>query len=221
MSASIASGGTDIGRRIREQRERLGLSRAETAERAGVAPDYLAYLETCPDCSPTQATLIRLAGALGTSVGALSGAGLNLPPGQRGPDASPALAKLTADECRALIAHGGVGRVLFVEAGRGPVAVPVNYRMDGPDVVFRTAYGTRLTDGLQQASVSFDIDQLDEALAEGWSVLLTGTASVVSEPDEILRVRSLGIEPWAGGDRQVYVRLRVHQITGRVIRVTG
>jgi Pyridoxamine 5'-phosphate oxidase len=69
--------------------------------------------------------------------------------------------------------------------------------------------------------VSFDIDQLDEALAEGWSVLLTGTASVIIEPEELRRVSSLGIEPWAGGDRQVYVRLRVHQITGRVIRVTG
>jgi transcriptional regulator with XRE-family HTH domain len=218
MSASIASGGTDIGRRIREQRERVGLSRAETAERAGFAPEHLSYLETCPDCSPTRATLIRLAGALGTSVGALTGAGLSLPPGQRGAGVSPVLATLTADECRALIAPGGVGRVLFVEAGRGPVAVPVNYRMDGDHVVFRTGDGTRLADSLQQAGVSFDIDQFDEALAEGWSVLLTGTASVITEPDELHRVSSLGIVPWAGGDRHMYVRLRVREITGRVIR---
>jgi nitroimidazol reductase NimA-like FMN-containing flavoprotein (pyridoxamine 5'-phosphate oxidase superfamily) len=221
MSASIASGGTDIGRRIREQRERLGLSRAETAERAGIAPEYLSYLETCPDCSPTRATLALLADALGTSVGALSGAGLNHPPGRRAAGVNPVLATLTADECRALIARGGVGRVLFVDAGRGPVATPVNYQMDGHDVVFRTGGGTPLADSLQQASLSFEIDQLDDGLAEGWSVLLTGTASVIAEPDELDRVSSLGIEPWAGGDRQVYVRLRVRQITGRVIRVTG
>jgi nitroimidazol reductase NimA-like FMN-containing flavoprotein (pyridoxamine 5'-phosphate oxidase superfamily)/DNA-binding XRE family transcriptional regulator len=221
MSASIASGGTDIGRRVREQRERAGLSRAETAERAGMAPQYLIYLETSPDCLPTQAALIRLAAALGTSVGALSGAGMSLPPGQRGAAVNPVLAGLSADECRSLIARGGVGRVLFVEPGRGPVAIPVNYRMDGDDVVFRTGGGTTLADSLRQSYVSFDVDHLDEALGEGWSVLLTGTASVITEPGELNRVHSLGIEPWAGGDRQLYMRLRAHQVTGRAIRVTG
>jgi transcriptional regulator with XRE-family HTH domain len=221
VAASIASGGTDIGRRIRERRERAGLSQAETAERAGLAPQYLIYLETSPDSSPTQATLIRLAVALGTSVSELSGAGLNVPPGQRGAGASPVLATLSADDCQALIGHGGVGRVLFVEPGRGPVAVPVNYRMDGDDVVFRTSGDSQLAKSLRQAYVSFDVDHLDEALGEGWSVLLTGTASVITEPGELDRVRSLGIEPWAGGDRQLYVRLRAHQVTGRAIRVTG
>jgi transcriptional regulator with XRE-family HTH domain len=221
MSASIASGGTDIGRRIREQRERVGLSRAETAELAGLAPEYLSYLETSADCSPTQATLIRLAAALGTSVRALSGAGLNVPPGQRCAAAHPVLASLSADECRALIAAGGVGRVLFVDADRGPVAVPVNYRMDGDDVVFRTGSGTRLADSLRDASVSFDVDHLDEALGEGWSVLLTGTVSVITEPDDLDRAGALGVEPWAGGDRPMYARLRVHQVTGRAIRATG
>jgi transcriptional regulator with XRE-family HTH domain len=220
MPASVASGGTDIGRRVREQRERVGLSRAETAQRAGLAPEYLSYLETSPDCSPTQATLIRLAAALGTSVSALSGGGLNVPPGQRGAAPNPVLATLSTDECRALIQPGGVGRMLFVEAGRGPVAIPVNYRMDGDDVVFRTVGEMRL-DSLRHGSVSFDVDHLDEALAEGWSVLLTGTASVITEPGELDCVQSLGIEPWAGGDRQTYIRLRVSQVTGRAIRATG
>lgn len=221
MSASVVPGGTDIGRRIREQREQAGLSRADTAERAGLTTQYLIYLETSADSAPTQATLIRLAGALGTSVGALSGAGLNVPPGQRGAAANPVLASLSAGECRSLIARGGVGRVVFVEPGRGPVAVPVNYRMDGDDVVFRTGGDTRLADAVRQASVSFDVDHLDEALGEGWSVLLTGTASMITEPGELDRVSSLDIEPWAGGDRQTYIRLRAHLVTGRAIRATG
>ncbi len=220
MAASVASGGTDIGRRVREQRERMGLSRAETAEQAGLALEYLVYLETSPDCSPSQAALIQLAAALDTSVRALSGAGLSVPPGQRGAAANPVLTTLSADECRALVARGGVGRVLVVEPGRGPVAIPVNYRMDGEDVVFRTGGGTLIADSLGQGSVSFDVDHLDDALAEGWSVLLTGKASVITEPDELDHARSLGIEPWAGGDRATYVRLHVDQVTGRAIRVT-
>jgi nitroimidazol reductase NimA-like FMN-containing flavoprotein (pyridoxamine 5'-phosphate oxidase superfamily) len=133
---------------------------------------------------------------------------------------NPVLVTLSADECRALVGRGGAGRVVFVEAGRGPVAVPANYRMDAEDVVFRTG-GTRIIDGPQQATVSFDVDHLDDTLAEGWSVLLTGTASVITEPEELDRVRSLGVEPCAGGDRPRYIRLRLRQITGRVIRVMG
>jgi transcriptional regulator with XRE-family HTH domain len=219
MTANTAAGGTDLGRRICEQRQRAGLSRAETAERAGLSAEYLAYLESSQDPNPTQATLIRLAAAIGTSPGALSGAGLMLPPGQRATAANPVLTSLTADECHALIAPGGVGRVLFVEPGRGPVAIPVNYRMDGTDVVFRTGTGAGIAEGIQQGPVSFDIDHLDETLSEGWSVLATGTASVISDPAGLERAAALGVEPWAGGQRPVYVRLRVSQVTGRAIRV--
>lgn len=220
MTANTA-GGTDLGRRIREQRERAGLSGSEAAERAGLSAAYLAYLESAQDPNPTQATLMRLAAALGTSPGTLSGAGLTLPPGQRGAAANPVLTSLTADECRALIAPGGVGRVLFVEPGRGPVAIPVNYRMDGADVVFRTSAGAGMAAGIRQDAVSFDVDHLDEALGEGWSVLVTGTASVIDDPAGLDRAAALGVEPWAGGERPVYVRLQVHQVTGRAIRVTG
>jgi transcriptional regulator with XRE-family HTH domain len=222
MTASYATGGTDFGRRIREERERTGLSQADVAEAAGVSPQYLVYLESNPGSYPTQATLARIAAALGTPVRTLSGAGLNLPPGQRGTATHPALAELSPDQCQALIAPGGVGRVVFVEEGRGPVAIPVNYQMDGNDVLFRTGSGAGIGDGVQQgSSVSFDVDHIDEALGEGWSVLLTGTASIVTDPAELEHAASLRIEPWAGGDRPTYVRLRPRQITGRAIRVRG
>ncbi|MDK1342773.1 helix-turn-helix transcriptional regulator [Streptomyces sp. 378] len=46
-------------------RRRQGLSREETARRAHMAPEYLAYLEEHPS-DPSLATLLRLADALGT-----------------------------------------------------------------------------------------------------------------------------------------------------------
>lgn len=63
----------DIGRRVAAERRRQGLTRAETARRAKMAPQYLAYLEE-RSADPSLATLIRLAAALGTSVAALRGA---------------------------------------------------------------------------------------------------------------------------------------------------
>ena len=75
------AGRRDIGRRVAAERTRLGLARTETARRAGMAPEYLAYLEE-RTADPTVASLINLAAALGTSVEALRGGGLDVPPGQ-------------------------------------------------------------------------------------------------------------------------------------------
>jgi transcriptional regulator with XRE-family HTH domain len=221
MTQDVSSGGTDLGRRIAEQRDKAHLTVADVAERAGMSPQYLTYLESSPTATPTMATLTRIAAALDVTSSTLEGAGLNLPPGQRAAARNPTLHDLSEDECLALIAPGGVGRFLFVQAGRGPVALPVNFKMDGDDVVFMTSPDSVSTEGVHQQPVSFDVDHLDEALGEGWSVLLTGTAEVVTDADELSRVQALGIQPWAAGDRDRFVRLAPTQITGRRIRVTG
>jgi transcriptional regulator with XRE-family HTH domain len=221
MGNDADSAGTDVGRRIAEQRNRAGLTVAQTAERAGISPEYLAYLESSMTPNPTQAALIRLAAALDTTPGALSGAGQNVPPGQREAAKAALLESMTPAECKQHLTGGGVGRFLFVEPGRGPVAIPVNFRMDGDDVVFRTGGGDSVSAGLQESPVSFDVDHLDDALSEGWSVLVTGEAQVITDPAELARAQALHIEPWAGGDRPIYVRLTGSQITGRRIRAGG
>ncbi len=221
MGTDADTGGTDLGRRITEERGRAGLSREETATRAGMSPDYLAYLESSSSPNPTHAALTRLAAALDVEPGALWGAGLNIPPGQRAAASNPVLEELTPEECRAHIAAGGIGRFLFTEAGRGPVAIPVNYKMDGADVIFRTSAEDRIASAIRQHHVSFDIDHLDDMLAEGWSVVLSGRARLITDATELQRARALGIEPWAGGTRNTYVRLTPSQVTGRRIRVRG
>jgi transcriptional regulator with XRE-family HTH domain len=221
VSNDADSAGSDLGRRLAEERTRKGLSIADVAGRAGMSPDYLAYLESSSFPNASQATLSRLAAALDTAPDSLTGAGLNLPPGRRPAAKNPVLKNLTPDECRQLVAPGGVGRFLFVEAGRGPVAVPVNFRMDGGDVVFRTGGESSVMEGAGEQQVSFDVDHLDDALGEGWSVLLSGSSAIITDPAELDQARALGIQPWAGGDRPVYVRITVRQVTGRRIRVTS
>jgi transcriptional regulator with XRE-family HTH domain len=211
-------GGTDIGRRIEEQRNRAGLSRDAAAERAGMSAEYLAYLETSAAPNPTQGALARLAAALGVRPDALTGAGLQAPPGPGGAAAHPVLETMTAQECTAHLDPGGIGRFLFA-ADRGPVAVPVNYAMLGEDVVFRTDDRTAAAGAIGQQRVSFDVDHFDEALREGWSVLVSGTASILTRPEDVAAAKRLSIEPWAGGNREAYVRLVPTEVTGRRIRV--
>lgn len=217
MSSDSPNGRGDLGRRIAEQRQRAGLSRADAADRAGMAPGYLEYLETSPAPNPGQGAVTRLAAALGTTAAALGGAGLLLPPGPGGAARRPVLEVLSTAECRAYLAPGGVGRFLFT-AARGPVAMPVNYRMLGDDIIFRTTAPASADAGAGPGQVSFEVDQLDDALSEGWSVLVSGAARPVSAQPELDEVKALAIDPWAGGDRDVYVRIVAREVTGRRIR---
>ena len=182
-----------------------------------MAPSYLEYLETSAAPDPGPGALARLAAALGTTMSALAGTGMNLPPGQRRAARRPVLEELSPAECRACLAPGGVGRFLFM-AERGPVAIPVNYRMLGQDIVFRTGRTAGAAAGAQLPRVSFDVDHIDDALGEGWSVLVSGDAHLVTGPAELEQVTALGISPWAGGERDTYVRLTAREITGRRIR---
>jgi len=98
-------------------------------------------------------------------------------------------------------------------------AIPVNYAVLDGDIIVRTGAQTSLATRAGQA-VSFEVDHVDEALAAGWSVLVSGSARVVTTPYELETVRSLGIKPWAGGNRDTYIRITVTEMTGRRIRAS-
>jgi nitroimidazol reductase NimA-like FMN-containing flavoprotein (pyridoxamine 5'-phosphate oxidase superfamily) len=183
-----------------------------------MATGYVEYLEEQAARVPS-ASLANLASALNTTVNELLGGSVELPPGQQRAAAQPRLETLSPEECLRLLATGGVGRLVFT-TDRRPVALPVNYRMLEGDVVFRTAEDTSLTVVSDAGPVSFEVDRVDEAMSEGWSVLVTGRLRRVS-PEELRQLEKLGVEPWAGGQRGVYLRLEPREVTGRRIRAGG
>lgn len=210
----------DIGRRITHRRGELGLSIEDVAQRAGMDAGYLEYLESQP-AEVMNSTLVRLAVSLETTTAILLGVGIDLPSGQGGAARSGArLETLTPAECRALLAGGGVGRVVFDDA-RGPVALPVNYQMWGDDIVFRTSAVSSVRATSYGQRVSFEVDHIDDAMRQGWSVLVTGYPHHVRDADELRELQQLGIEPWAGDERPVYMRIESHAVSGRRIRVMG
>lgn len=208
----------DLGRRIAHRRTELGLSREETATRAGMAPAYLQYLEERPTADPGAGTLLRLAGALRTTVWHLTGGDTELPPGLGHAARTPEFTELTEAECRSLLATHGVGR-LAVPADTGPLIVPVNYQVVEGAIVFRTAPGTTPAeaDGHQ---VAFEVDRIDEAFSEGWSVLVRGPARAVTDREEASRLdEQAHTTPWAGGPRDLWLRIEPVAVTGRRITV--
>jgi nitroimidazol reductase NimA-like FMN-containing flavoprotein (pyridoxamine 5'-phosphate oxidase superfamily) len=212
----MATGG-DLGRRVAERRRELKLSVEQVAHRAGMSPNYLRLLERNPSVQPSPASLLRLAAALDTTAEQLSGGGMDAPPGQGVPTAPPVLEELDAEECRALVAAGGVGRVVF-DTSDGPMAVPVNYRCLGETIVFRSEADSALVPPKGGDEAAFEVDHLDDALTEGWSVLVSGRRELITNSEEAERAWSLGIVPWAPGDRDTLVRIVARSWSGRRIR---
>ncbi|MCQ4080628.1 pyridoxamine 5'-phosphate oxidase family protein [Streptomyces sp. RB6PN25] len=207
----------DIGRRVAERRRKLGLSRGETAERAGMAANYLRYVEEQPADSDMGA-LLRLAGALDTTVSELLGGGVDLPPGTGRAGYHPQLVEMDREECRARLTTHGVGRVAVTTAA-GPAILPVNYSVIDGAIVFRTAPDAAPAVAATR-EVAFEVDHVDEALSQGWSVLVIGEAEQVSDPESVRRLHEQAYsKPWAGGERDVWIRINPLKVTGRRIRV--
>ena len=206
----------DLARRVAHRRRELGLSCEEVARRAEMHADYLEYLEHAPFVALDPGALQRLARALETTVDALRGGEVDRPPGPGRAGPHPHLDVLSREECEAHLAGGGVGRFVFITS-HWPVALPVNFRLLDGDVVFRTR-----TDGLLAAAagthVSFEVDHIDDAMSEGWSVLISGLARLVDDPNEREQIAALGIEPWPGARREAVMRIDTEAITGRRIR---
>jgi len=197
------------------RREELGMSVEELSTRAGIDPDYLAYFESSPDANLSGGSLLLIALALDTTPFELLGGSADRPEGHARALPHASLNELTPEQCRTHLSVGGVGRIVF-STERGPVALPVNFEFTEDQIVFSTddEKAAALSAG---STVGFEIDRVDETLSEGWSVLVTGLCRRVSDPEEVLRLSSLDLESWAGGDRHALIAITPTETTGRVI----
>ena len=131
------------------------------------------------------------------------------------PNDHAGLEALPFDACLRLLASVPLGRVGFYADGE-IVILPVNHAMEGQNVVFRTARGSKLTAAEEQELVAFEADGYDLQTRSGWSVLVTGRAVVVYEEAEIQRLDALGLHPWATAvERPFWIRIRPTSVTGR------
>jgi len=206
----------DLGHRVAERRREVGLTRDDVALRAGMNSGYLDDLEHSPDAALTAGALLRLAAALETTPEFLRGGHVDRPPGPGRAGPHPHLDVLSREECELHLAGGGVGRFVFL-APQGPVALPVNFRYLDGDVLFRTRPKGALA-AAAGTTVSLEVDQIDEPMSEGWSVLVTGRARLVDDPAALQQAADLGIEPWPGGHREALMRIETEEMSGRRIR---
>jgi nitroimidazol reductase NimA-like FMN-containing flavoprotein (pyridoxamine 5'-phosphate oxidase superfamily) len=204
----------DMSRRVANRRAELNLSIDEVARRTGISPGYLQYFEEHSDARMSAGSTILLAVVLKTTPAALCG-GVEWRPGRGRSGPHPELQTLTPEQCEAHLNAGGIGRVVFW-TDRGPVALPVNFEYsDGTVIISTDLAKAHVLEA--QSTIGFEVDRVDDVLSEGWSVLVTGSARRIDDPDEILALASLDLESWAGGARHALVAIGPTEVTGRVI----
>ncbi|QIX26728.1 pyridoxamine 5'-phosphate oxidase family protein [Nocardioides sp. JQ2195] len=122
------------------------------------------------------------------------------------------LLELTQHECLELLGGSRVGRVAY-STRTGPVVVPVNYHLDGTDVLLRTAPTTELAHHLGSSELALQVDEFDAFNESGWSVLVRGPAVRVDPYD--LPAFLDAPRSWAGGSRPLLIRISGRAISGR------
>ncbi|WP_165985138.1 pyridoxamine 5'-phosphate oxidase family protein [Streptomyces sp. YIM 98790] len=120
-------------------------------------------------------------------------------------------------ECLRLMARVPVGRVVYTEDAL-PAIRPVNFWLDRDGtIVLRTSASSRIARSVAGGVAAFEVDEFDPGRQDGWSVVVTGRASLVTDPSETARLRNAAMPAWAAIGDEVFLRIEPEIVTGRVL----
>ncbi|GGY09655.1 pyridoxamine 5'-phosphate oxidase family protein [Streptomyces anandii] len=127
-------------------------------------------------------------------------------------------------ECLRLLAKVPVGRVVYTRHAL-PAVLPVNFSLDiDSAVLLRTSAGSDLVRAVDGVVVAFEADEFDADSRSGWSVVVTGRATAVTDPAEHERLLRTGPSSWMPIQQDLFIRIEAEMVTGRELtdlRVTG
>lgn len=124
------------------------------------------------------------------------------------------LEALDQARCLELLGTAQIGRLAWCDDDDRIVMLPVNYVLDGPDVILRSAAGAKLAAAKSGRQFAFEVDDVEPALHTGWSVVLTGRGELVTAEAEAGRLAEM-VHPWSQAERPNVVRISAEQVTGR------
>ncbi|MDO7867244.1 pyridoxamine 5'-phosphate oxidase family protein [Nocardioides jiangxiensis] len=119
--------------------------------------------------------------------------------------------ELGTGECRDYLLNHVVGRIVL-DDDQGPVAFPVNYALDGNDIVIAVSADGEIARHATGHPVAFEIDDIDPANEAGWSVVVRGVAEQAADLPQDPDGRPY---PWAEGNRSHLLRIRPQSVSGR------
>ena len=97
-----------------------------------------------------------------------------------------------------------------------PMVLPVNFVLFEGAILVRTIPGTKLDAATAGAVVAFEVDSYAPDGAIGWSVVIQGEASEITDPEELARARATSLDSWAlDGSADRYIRIEISTVSGR------
>jgi nitroimidazol reductase NimA-like FMN-containing flavoprotein (pyridoxamine 5'-phosphate oxidase superfamily) len=123
-----------------------------------------------------------------------------------------AVTALAADAAWNLLSGVTLGRLVTSFGGKLEI-FPVNFVTQKRTLLFRTAEGTKLFTTVMSDSVLFEAD--DHTTAEGWSVIVRGTAKVLTTAEEIREADQSVLMPWVPTEKLRYVRVTPTEVSAR------
>jgi nitroimidazol reductase NimA-like FMN-containing flavoprotein (pyridoxamine 5'-phosphate oxidase superfamily) len=113
----------------------------------------------------------------------------------------------------ALAASVPIGRVVYTDQAL-PAVIPMNFVLDGDEVVINTGSDSTLAAAIRNAVVAFQVDDFDSDTTTGWSVTITGQARLVDGGEEATRLARLPLRPWAPSKSGQFIRIPARHVAG-------
>ncbi|GAX56488.1 pyridoxamine 5'-phosphate oxidase family protein [Streptomyces olivochromogenes] len=123
--------------------------------------------------------------------------------------------ELGREECLRLLEGAPIGRVVHTRHAL-PAVLPVNFCLDVDSaVLMRTSADSELAAAVDGVVIAFEADEVDATAHSGWSVVVTGRATVVTDPAEHGRLARTGPRSWVASPGEVFIRIEPELVTGR------
>lgn len=131
-----------------------------------------------------------------------------------------ALTQLPRAECLKLMASVPMGRVIYTRRAL-PAVELVTFAFVRDDIVLRTDPSGQLAVAARGAVVAFEVDWLDLDQQVGWSVTAIGPSRTVTDPEEVARLKTIGLSSWAPGAPAHFIKISPEILNGRYLRANG
>ncbi|MGZ4740893.1 MAG: pyridoxamine 5'-phosphate oxidase family protein [Ilumatobacteraceae bacterium] len=118
--------------------------------------------------------------------------------------------------CWRLLARAAFGRIAFFHGDQLHV-LPVNAAVKAEKVIFRVPDGSLIAAVANGAMVAFESDEIDRGAETGWSVLVRGTLSDVTDAPVATAWDELSVRSWAPGRRGRWMCVEPAAVTGRIL----
>lgn len=126
------------------------------------------------------------------------------------------LETLGREQCVALLAGAGLGRVVFTSRAL-PAIQPARFVVYHGAIVVRTPSQSALFAGVLDSVVAFAVDEFSSDLQRGWFITVLGRAGEVRDPIVIAELATLPLGCWTGQADARYLRIPLESVTGRRI----